>query len=184
MKRAILLIVFTFGISEYIYSQELYSISPNTEKAYKKEKLYFPKHKVKIKNYNDVYYKNKLIFKCPFEKIYHHRFELFEDETGNQFVIITPVLNEENDYSSVNSVLRELIYIIPLSNASQILYSNLERSRIGTKRGYNTRHDWDDNYGTLMDSIDLTKMKIKIMIDNTGEEPYFKEFDIHELEKW
>lgn len=184
MKKLLLVLMVILGCCDYNYSQELYSIFPsNTKKQYRKEKLFFPKHRVKIKDGKYIYFKNKLIFSVPFSKNSNNQFEVFEDLDKNHFVIVTNVLRKDDIFAHTSTITRKHIYIIPLFDYDSVYYSNLNGLTVGTRKGYNLRKDYKDNFGILLEDINLGRLKIRFMIDLNGKEPYFKEFDIFPLGK-
>ena len=180
----LVLIIIIMGVSDFIFAQEIYYISPiDARSSFEGDGFYFPNHDIKIENGICIYNKAKFLFKIPFGKIYRNHYEIFEDISKHQFIIVTTILKEKDDYPGVNSIPREHIYIISLDQPNKVYYTNLKGIRIVTRMGYNLNEESKERSGNLIEAINIDNNKIIIMRHEYRKKAYFEEFNIYELEK-
>ena len=179
MNIYIFIIIGFLSIS--INAQELYYFHPiDSYPEFKDEGLYFPEHNLEVKNGVDLYDSNKLIFCFPLAEIYRYHFELFVDNLQKSYVIVTPILKRNDDYSGVSSIPRDFIYIIPLNdNKNKVFYSDILGKRIISNMEYSYEEDLGSRSGNLIKSIDLKNQKIKLLKHDFGSKPLVNEINIH-----
>ena len=134
------------------------------ENQFKKRSEYFPTHNISFQK-EKAYLDNKLIFNSPMDMIYDYYYEIFVDVEKNKFLIITPIYKEYNDVSSVEGIIRNLIYIVPFSDLNNIYYSKLpelEEERIGGLRISSKKSFEYYGGGSIFYSIDLQNRQITL----------------------
>ena len=177
-----LLLAFLLTISgQLLTGQNLYYIHESVEQNYKKEGRYYPDHPVQIKDGN-VYADTELIFEPPLKHIYDHFFEIFEDEEGNQFVVVTQVFKDQNDFASVYTVIRELLYLVDLNGDNRVFVTKMHNGIWSYSKGLmlSTQESFDFyGGGNRIKKIDTEQNKIFILRLNEDGEVYEQAFDIY-----
>ncbi|WP_146090617.1 hypothetical protein [Aureitalea marina] len=180
-NRNFLLVFLITIFGQHLTGQNLYYIHENVEKSYKKEGRYYPDHTVKIKD-GDVYSSGKLMFQPPLKQIYDHFFEIFEDEDEKQFVVVTQVFKDQNDFASVYTVIRELLYLVDLSEEGQVFVTKMHNGIWSYNNGLmlSTQESFDFYAGgNRIKKIDTEQKKIVILRQHEDGEVYEQAFDIY-----
>ena len=166
---------------QLLTGQNLYYIHDNVEERYKTEGRYYPDHPVNIKD-GDVYADGKLIFEPPLKQIHDHFFEIFEDEDKKQFVVVTQVFKDQNDFASVYTVIRELLYLVDLNGDNRVFVTKMHNGIWSYSNGLmlSTQESFDFyGGGNRIKKIDTEQNKIFILRLNEDGEVYEQAFDIY-----
>ena len=186
MKVLLIAILLIIGFNCKSWSQDLFWIYPiDISKAYMNDGLYFPDHDIKIKEGQHIYLNKRLIFSAPLPKVYSYYYEIFEDNTKEQYLIVTPVFKTDDNYSAPEIIPRRLLYIIELKGDFNAFYTKLNGFTRGNLKGLTLNSQRDYNYyknGNLIKLIDSKRRRMKIMRHDNGDDPFYEEYSLYKLE--
>lgn len=181
--RSIFLVLFLL-LGCQAYGQDLYWLL--TEEYDKKKGEYFPEHGI---HHTDkaVFHHKKLIFRLPIPEIYNHYFEIFEDENKHQSLIITQVFDDQDDFASISSIIRQVLYIIPLDGSNRVYVTKLHNGIWSYSNGLmlsdQSSYDFYGS-GNKIHKIDLeAKQLVLLRKDRYDTKPYHQSFKMIRLER-